>query len=130
MRLSAIRHSGASRPRPDGRGFTLTELLIVVVVVAILAMIALPAYENELRRSRRAAAEAHLLDIAQRQQQYLLDVRGYAPTVAALGVTTPADVAAYYTIAIVNAAGPPRRSPPAQPPLPARARRRTCRDSR
>ena len=56
----------------------------------------------------RASAEAHLMNISQRQQQYLLDRRGsYASTVAALNVPTPTDVAALYTIAIATTAGPP-----------------------
>ena len=89
------------------RGFTLLELVIVVVVVAILASVALPGYQDQVRKSRRASAQSHLLDIAQREQQYLLDARSYASTVAALNMSTPPDVSAYYTIAITTAGGPP-----------------------
>src|SRR4051794_24717847 len=83
---------------PRRRGFTLLELVIVVVVVAILASVALPGYQDQVRKSRRASAQSHLLDIAQREQQYLLDARSYASTIAALNMSTPADVFAYYTI--------------------------------
>lgn len=90
------------------RGFTLLEVVLVAAIVGILAAIAYPSYLNAVRKSNRASAEAHLLDIAQRQQQFLLDNRGtYAGTVGALNVSTPADVAARYTIAIAPAAGPP-----------------------
>ena len=88
-------------------GFTLLEMLIVVVVVAVLAMIAFPSYQEHLRKGRRAAAEAHLMDISQRQQQYFHDVRSYASAVATLDMSTPSDVSRYYTIAIATAAGPP-----------------------
>ena len=45
----------------DSRGFTLIELLIVIVVIAILAAIALPSYENYVKRSRARSATADLV---------------------------------------------------------------------
>ena len=89
------------------RGFTLVELMIAVAIVAIVAVIAIPSYSAQMVKSRRSAAEATLLDIAQRQQQYLLDVRSYAPDVVTLNTTIPVNVSTYYTIAIAQAAGPP-----------------------
>jgi type IV pilus assembly protein PilE len=90
------------------RGFTLIELMIAVAVVAILAMIAVPTYTAQMVKGRRSSAEAVLLDLAQRQQQYLLDSRAYAPDWATLGVTIPANVSAYYTINFAPpVAGPP-----------------------
>lgn len=83
-------------------GFTLIELMVVVAVVGILIAVAYPSYSNYLLKGRRAAAQGHLMDIAQRQQQYLLDARAYAASVSELGVTTPTDVSKYYTIAITN----------------------------
>lgn len=80
------------------RGFTLLEVMIVCVIVGILAAIVLPSYQNQLRKSRRASAESHLMDIASRQQQYLLDNRKYAADLASLGMTTPGEVSSYYTI--------------------------------
>jgi type IV pilus assembly protein PilE len=80
------------------RGFTLLEIMIVVAIVGILAAIVLPSYQNQLRKSRRASAESHLMDIASRQQQFLLDNRQYAANLAALGMTTPSEVSTYYTI--------------------------------
>jgi prepilin-type N-terminal cleavage/methylation domain-containing protein len=40
------------------RGFTLIELMITVVIIGILAGIALPGYQNSVRKSHRSAAQA------------------------------------------------------------------------
>lgn len=47
------------------RGFTLIELMIVVVIIAILASIAYPSYQQFVRRSARADAKTALLENAQ-----------------------------------------------------------------
>ena len=88
-------------------GFSLIDVLITVAIVGILAAIAYPSYQSVMRKNNRAAAESYLADVAQRQQQYLLDQRSYAADVSTLGVPTPATVTPYYTIAIAVAAGPP-----------------------
>jgi type IV pilus assembly protein PilE len=42
--------------RNAARGFTLIELMVVVAIVAILAAIAIPGYQEQVRKSRRADA--------------------------------------------------------------------------
>jgi type IV pilus assembly protein PilE len=49
----------------NSRGFTLIEIMIVVVVISILAAIAFPSYRDSVRKSRRAEAKASLLEAAQ-----------------------------------------------------------------
>jgi type IV pilus assembly protein PilE len=88
-------------------GFTLIELMITVAVVAILASIAFPSYRSYVVRNNRAAAQTTLMDIAQRQTQYLLDNRSYTSAVSSLGVSVPAKVSAVYTVAVAITAGPP-----------------------
>jgi type IV pilus assembly protein PilE len=58
-------------------GFSLIELMIVVAIVAVLAGIGYPSYLSYVQRGNRAAAQQVMLDIASRQQQYLLDARSY-----------------------------------------------------
>lgn len=89
------------------RGFTLIELMVTVVIVGILAAIAYPAYGSYLVKGDRSAAQAHMMELAQAQAQYLADNRGYASSVAALNMTTPAAVSAKYAISVVASDGPP-----------------------
>ena len=67
------------------RGITLLELMIVLVVLSILATIALPSYEESVRRARRTEAREALSDFAARQEQFFLDNISYTSSPAALG---------------------------------------------
>ena len=89
------------------RGFTLIEVMITVAIVGILATIALPTYRDHIRKSVRAEAQAYLMAVAGRQQQFLLDTRGYAPTLAAVAIVAPASVNAAYDLTLNAVAGPP-----------------------
>ncbi|GAB2873361.1 type 4a pilus minor pilin PilE [Pseudoduganella ginsengisoli] len=89
------------------RGFTLVELMVAVVIVGILGAVAYPSYIQHVVKSNRAAAQAHLLDLAQREQQYLADNRSYAASVSALNLTTPDAVSSKYSILIEVQDGPP-----------------------
>ncbi|WP_207887504.1 type IV pilin protein [Pseudomonas sp. 30_B] len=92
-------------------GFTLIELMITVAIVAILAAVAYPSYKQYVIRANRSEAQAYLMDLSQRQQQYLMDSRTYADSDTTLGATQPSRVAANYTITVtVPAPGEPSPS--------------------
>ena len=108
--------SPSALPVASVAGFTLIELMVAVGIVAILAAIAYPSYLSQVKKSRRSAAEAVLMDIAQRQQQYLLDARSYAPDVPTLKATIPSDVASFYTVQICQSATGACTVPAGTPP--------------
>ena len=59
------------------RGFTLIELMVVVIVIAILAAIAIPSYLNQTRKARRNAAKDILQQVALLEERYRADNSGY-----------------------------------------------------
>lgn len=92
---------------PSHRGFSLIELMVAVAIIGILVAIAMPSYSRYVVRGNRAAAQQTMLDMAQREQQFLADTRTYKSNVSDLKMTTPAAVAKNYTITIVTSDGPP-----------------------
>jgi len=83
-------------------GFTLIELMITVAIVGILAAVAYPSYTTHIIKSNRMAAQAQILDIANRQQQFLLANRAFATAaeLATSGYRLPTEVSARYSYAI------------------------------
>jgi type IV pilus assembly protein PilE len=88
------------------KGFSLIELLVAVVIIGILAAVAIPSYQSYVVKGNRAAAQSFMMDLANREKQYMLDARTYVdfPT---LGVSAPADVSKHYSFEIVPIATPP-----------------------
>ena len=51
-------------------GFSLIEIVVAIAVVGILASIAYPTYTSSVRKTRRAEAEAQLVNWAQQLERY------------------------------------------------------------
>ena len=92
-------------------GFSMIELFVVMAIIVILSAIAYPSYISYKVRANRAAAQAVLMDLVNRQQQYFIDARSYSNNLTTLGYAAiPSEVSPYYTIdppTVANAATPP-----------------------
>jgi type IV pilus assembly protein PilE len=66
------------------RGFTLIEVITVVVILGILAAIAIPNYTEYVQRGRRADAKTALTQMAQWQERRRTETNSYATATAQL----------------------------------------------
>ena len=85
--------------RRSQQGFTLIEVMIVVAVIGLLAAIALPSYNEFIRRGHRADARAGLLQ-AQQWLERASTATGSYPIVLPGNMTWAADASKRYTIAL------------------------------
>jgi type IV pilus assembly protein PilE len=86
-------------------GFTLIEAMIVVAVIAIIAAIALPSYQDSVRKSRRADATAELERLAARQERWFTENNSYTNVLANLtgGATTTPE--GHYNLTMTHPGG-------------------------
>jgi type IV pilus assembly protein PilE len=70
---------------PGSAGFTLIELMIVVVIAGVLMAIAIPSYIDKVRKSRRTEAKTALLDLAGREERFYNTNNLYSSTPSDLG---------------------------------------------
>ncbi|MFK5950061.1 MAG: type IV pilin protein, partial [Methylococcales bacterium] len=59
------------------KAFTLIELMVVVAIIGILAGIAYPAYQDSVRKSRRADAKGALLGFANAMERHFTETNSY-----------------------------------------------------
>ena len=98
-------------------GFTLLELMIVVLIVGIISAVAYPSYMQYVVNTKRTAATSVLLQVADRQQQFFMDNKTYTADLTSLGFTAnpmvvgddgrqlpSGDAKSVYTIAMSNVA--------------------------
>lgn len=82
------------------QGFSLIELLITVVIISIITSIALPSYQEHVKRSHRTDATAALLLVAAEQEKFYLANNAYTTTLSDLGIDGTQE--GYYTLEITS----------------------------
>lgn len=70
--------------KPGNKGFTLIEVLIVIVIIAVLAGLAVPLYQRSVEKSRKAEALEVLSAMRQSEMRYFVQKGVYTTDTAAL----------------------------------------------
>lgn len=71
--------------RKDRGGFTMIELMVVVIIVAVLAAVAVPLYTNYIKNSRKSEATARLGAVLTAAKSYYQENSGWPTTATASG---------------------------------------------
>ena len=102
-RRGAKQHSDRTR----SAGFTLVELLVTVGLVGLLAAIAVPSYQDSVRRTQRTDAYVALATVADALEQAYINQtapRAYPTNIVALGLSATSDAGFYdMTVAACDA---------------------------
>ena len=84
------------------KGFTLIELMIVVVIIGILAALAIPRFMQATTKSKQSEAKGILKQIYTMERAYRQDTDSYSADLNAIGVEIPANPRYQYVV-VANA---------------------------
>ena len=97
----------ANKPRQRSllqKGFTLVELMIVVVIVGILSAIALPNFLNQQNKAKATCAKTQVSALAKEQQVFFAENSDFAATATELGTTLPEACNGYGQVVLSDSA--------------------------
>ena len=75
--------------KTDDEGFTLIELMVVVLIIAILLAIAIPTFLGARSRAQNRAAQSNLRNALTTEKTIYTDAQAYTATVATLTAAEP-----------------------------------------
>jgi type IV pilus assembly protein PilE len=70
------------RLRVNSAGFSLIEVMIVLVIIAVLLLIAVPGYQESMKKSRRADGMRDLMELTARQERFYAQYSVYTDDIA------------------------------------------------
>jgi general secretion pathway protein G len=100
------------------KGFTLVELLIVIIIIAVLAAIAIPKFSNSSQRSKESSLRANLKLVRNAIDLFRADTGAFPANMAGLTASTTSGLsaaAATCTIAATDWRGPYLQAVPVDP---------------
>ena len=90
--------------KTSSNGFTLIELMIVVVIIGVLAAVAMPAYQEYSKRARRADAKHALLEIQLNQEKWRANNSTYSSTIGDVWGGGTTSLEGYYNLTVSGGA--------------------------
>ena len=97
-----------SRPYNSQGGFTLIEIMIVVLIISILASLAYPSYKKYVERTKRVEAQSQMLEFAQRLSAYKVTQGNFEnATIEKFGKTIPITGDVNYELVLTDIDGNP-----------------------
>jgi len=87
------------------KGFTLLELMIVVIIIGILSSLAIPRFITAANKAREAEARAILGSIRAAQLRYYLEWNVYTTTIGNLDLDLTSNPTTYYTYSAITSGG-------------------------
>jgi type IV pilus assembly protein PilE len=91
----------------DNKGFTITELLVVLVIIGVLVLLALPRLLPVVTKAKTTEAKLNLKQVHMLQKSYKFEYDRYSPDLPSIGFEQEKLVTdggnARYTISITNA---------------------------
>jgi type IV pilus assembly protein PilE len=101
---------GSARPRKSKKGFTLIEILVVVLILGILAAIAMPQYFKVVERGKISEAFSALDSVRGAEERYLSSTGNYCvgAVTSCTGFDLQIPIMKYFTAPVIIAgAGSP-----------------------
>jgi type IV pilus assembly protein PilE len=84
-------------------GFSLIEVMIVMVIIGVLLMVAVPGYQESMKKTRRTDAMRDLMELTSRQERFYAQHSEYAQEVESptgLNFGNAASSAEHYTLSV------------------------------